>query len=1787
MDSPPASVASVTLQVGQQGRVSREGVLADPLTPDEQDELTWYREEYLRSASSEPSERVSRAESLLVDVGERLYRALFGSAETAEIAAALLAHKGSRQINILSDIPAALNLPWELLHDGKEFMTLSEQRPVGVVRCPMQVELVKLSPLLKPPLRVLFIAPRPEGIEFTDHRSVATHLLDKTQDLVESGALEFEFLYPSTLRALRKRLVDESCPPIDVLHFDGHGTLESENNPQGELGVYNQGRGLLVFEDSGGRFDQVGGDTLAQVLQNRSLRLILLTSSQSAVGVAEDAFNSISLQLLRAGVGIVTGQNARAWEPGTAFYAETFYRALLKGEPVVAAHQRAQQTLFSGGQPDAGATENDLSFAHKEWWTPRLYLQQPLALADDFPTFNSHAVAEAPNGGKPSLEHLPAEPLYGFWGRARELWQIENILRRQGLVVIHGMGGVGKTALAREASAWLTQTGMFDKVCFFPFQQDGDADLFLNALGKQLKLSYPPDGGEEERGILRELARRSDEQRLLVVVDGLSHMLSSNQYQADSNSRTRLLGIISALVEMKVSVIVTSRDASSIDKSAGERLSVAYLPLEGLSSDDAFLFATRGPTKFGFGEVNSSYGELKELLSQLDHHPLPIQVILPFLRLGRENLAALKKEVDASLQHYTDDSSVGLSRALQVSLNIIQERLGEESWELLSALRVFKGVISKDAARYITQMTEEQWTELSGVLVLTGLLMPLQIDGVANLYFSLHSVLTSRPDSMPSGANAEPLLKHYVEYYAAYARYLYNEDERRPRWVREMVLHELPDLRRALDILFDRKDFDTAFRMARVMEYFLREFGMKTALDRLLHKMAAAASKTDGRLTFPIYHNEMLSAGREFLRGDAAAAYTRASGLLARLNSQRHSSHNEPGAYEKFELLVTISYYLLRMNEPLRAEEMLGQAQAISKELAAQELGGERYGHYRLQVLRVLVPALAAQNKWDAAEEEARTALRLAEEAASIGQRIFFSRILGELAHRREDYEEARARYTQALELSRSQLESRETPYLWIRLGEIATLQAQWSEAERAFRESLEIFERWNRGPEVAHVFSKLAAVAEAVGRFAEAEGWYEKALAISIQLGNQEATADVLTRLATMIANEVQSGRTTKTRLSVARQYAEAALAGREKLLGGSHPATAQSLTTLGMILQTQGEPEGARPHLERALEINERVFGQKHPDTAQSLHNLAGLLQALGDSTSARPLLERALATYREIYGEGHPSTAQALYSMATLLRTEGDPAAAIPLLEHALKTNELHFDPASQEILLPRNDLGLLYYEVGKIKEAQSSFNYIFTQLSKKYSAHRKSRRAAEGLLGNLAAITEEMYTAGTSTSQRARTEALGRAIAILSDLAPTKIDILSSDQFLIERIINRWREVITRQVGRAGQRGILKEVASPYIFTAPVSGAALVGREDVFRRISSLWAHQGQRNSLLIHGHRRMGKTSVAQALATRCDFGADTELVYLSLEGQTLGEGEVYVSIALRLWRLVKGELKMPEMNEYVKGHARIRFDVFLADFNEKRAGMRVVLVMDEFELLYRRMGSKQAEEIIGHLRTQTQVYHWLALALVGLSDLEDLSLSYQSALLGWEPIAVSFLDASEVAKVLTNPAGDPDFPLDYSQEALNEIFTITNGQPYLVQVIGDLLVQHYNRVVFTEQREHGPIFNPADVHAVVNNPHFYATAAAYFQGVWGQATKGQPGEGQILKALAVSKNGLTEAELQSAAQIEGNTFIYARDSLKRHAVICPLDGRWHYTVPLMQRWVQENCLTTKPRDTEV
>ncbi|MFL6203238.1 MAG: CHAT domain-containing protein, partial [Thermoanaerobaculia bacterium] len=83
--------------------------------------------------------------------------------------------------------------------------------------------------------------------------------------------------------------------------------------------------------------------------------------------------------------------------------------------------------------------------------------------------------------------NFPPSPRFGFQGRARELYELERAFRQDRGIVLHAMGGMGKTALATEAAHWWTRSGLFrDGACFLSFEQFMSADRAMQVLGTYL-----------------------------------------------------------------------------------------------------------------------------------------------------------------------------------------------------------------------------------------------------------------------------------------------------------------------------------------------------------------------------------------------------------------------------------------------------------------------------------------------------------------------------------------------------------------------------------------------------------------------------------------------------------------------------------------------------------------------------------------------------------------------------------------------------------------------------------------------------------------------------------------------------------------------------------------------------------------------------------------------------------------------------------------------------------------------------------------------------------------------------------------------------------------------------------------------------------------------------------------------------------------------------------------------------------------------------------------------------
>lgn len=489
-DAAPETVAAIALSCPTLGLSHGGDLLRDPLDERERADLAWYLEEYWQWPYEQFLERARGVEALLETLGRRLYDALFGSLPARDLLSQWRGAKaGQRRISIVSELPRALSMPWELLHDGQGFLALRARSPVSLARR-LPVTLADTAATLSAPLRVLLVTARPEDAGFIDPRGIARELLDEVQALQEQGAIDLEFLRPPTLDALRARLRD-TRRPVHVLHFDGHGVFkpeQAEARPADDgLRLRGGGAGMLAFERDDGALHLVPAEQLGALLQDSGVSLAVLTACQSAMSAADDAFSSVAGRLIASGVPAVVAMSASVLVASAARYVEGFYRALAAGAAVPLAHERARQALHDDRRRHLHRRTIDERGAPVElqdWWLPHFYQQRELRLK------RRRAKAQAstaPAAAEARLsEDMPPPPRYGWSGRARELQLLERWLRQGKLVVLQGFGGQGKTALAREAADWLTRTGMYAAALFVSFEHGNGAEQLLGALGRFL-----------------------------------------------------------------------------------------------------------------------------------------------------------------------------------------------------------------------------------------------------------------------------------------------------------------------------------------------------------------------------------------------------------------------------------------------------------------------------------------------------------------------------------------------------------------------------------------------------------------------------------------------------------------------------------------------------------------------------------------------------------------------------------------------------------------------------------------------------------------------------------------------------------------------------------------------------------------------------------------------------------------------------------------------------------------------------------------------------------------------------------------------------------------------------------------------------------------------------------------------------------------------------------------------------------------------------------------------------
>jgi AAA+ ATPase superfamily predicted ATPase len=146
----------------------------------------------------------------------------------------------------------------------------------------------------------------------------------------------------------------------------------------------------------------------------------------------------------------------------------------------------------------------------------------------------------------------------------------------------------------------------------------------------------------------------------------------------------------------------------------------------------------------------------------------------------------------------------------------------------------------------------------------------------------------------------------------------------------------------------------------------------------------------------------------------------------------------------------------------------------------------------------------------------------------------------------------------------------------------------------------------------------------------------------------------------------------------------------------------------------------------------------------------------------------------------------------------------------------------------------------------------------------------------------------------------------------------------------------------------------EIVNPYIAGAPVTEQRMFfGREDIFQWIENSITGQYADHILVIHGQRRVGKTSVLKQLGNRLPKRYIP--VFFDLQGRTHTTLDRFLWwLAREIVRVLKQErgieVSLPEKEDFARDLEHFE-NRFLPDLQPALDGSTLLLTFDEFDNL--------------------------------------------------------------------------------------------------------------------------------------------------------------------------------------------------------------------------------------------
>jgi tetratricopeptide (TPR) repeat protein len=859
----------------------------------------------------------------------------------------------------------------------------------------------------------------------------------------------------------------------------------------------------------------------------------------------------------------------------------------------------------------------------QDWLVPVLYQQEPyrpFRPTTATPSF-ADLMEEADNSSviaSPLLVDLPKVSAYGFLGRDYDILRLERAFRQNYVVLLQGMGGVGKTELVGGFARWLADTqGRKGGVFFTSFESGAGLSQVVNQIGRKL-------GGEKFWSLPLEqqqmvVRRYLQTNPCLLIWDNFEPVKGfpqGNQPLLPAAEREELKRFLKELRGGQTWVLITSRrEERWLD------CGYALLSLKGLVKQDVEELAAK-ILKEAEIDREKLPKEYLELLKLLGGHPLSLSVVLRHLKTQSpvQLIEALRRGLDT----FQGAEEEGREKSLTVSLDYSFAHLSARARQHLPFLALFSERVNADWLHAFSQnpdsdrgqayrtvfgenLQKSDWIGLLNEATAAGILEDL-VGRIYKIHPALPWYLRQQLDKKGSQEVISTLEKKLLGFYAAladnYRKELISDAE-----LATFVLRvEEPNLLQHLRLSEQQEEWAYAQAILKALGEVYERLGrkpeFKSLRERALNQIGIylAQAKAKGQDAFNFWMYLRLANTNEVAQSanleTAIAVYKEILDELTALN--------DPSVNDKIASLNQTLGSIAQ--EQRRFEEALPFYHTA---LQIYEDVGDFYNAAR--VYHQLGMVAQEQQRFDEAIAFYHKALQIYEDAGDVYSAASNYHHLGMVAQEQRRFHDAIAFYHKALQIREDVGDFYSAARDYHHLGRVAQEQRQFDDAIAFYNKALQIYEDAGDVYSAASNYHHLGMVAQEQRQFDDAIAFYNKALQIKEDAGDFYSAAGDYHHLG-WVAQEQ-------------RQFDDA-IAFYNKALqiyedAGDFYSAASDYHQLGIVAQLQRRFEEAITFYNKALQIKE---------DAGDFYNAASDYHQLGMVAEEQRRFDEAITFYHK---------------------------------------------------------------------------------------------------------------------------------------------------------------------------------------------------------------------------------------------------------------------------------------------------------------------------------------------------------------------------------------------------------------------------------------------------------------------------------------------------------------------------------------------------------------------------